>query len=270
MKKLCVLKIGGSVATYKESPIHTVREDVLPDIFTTLAILQKKQDIQLILIHGAGGHVHHLAHTFDLTTGTQGNPVKTAGALETQAAVTHLHNEIIKIGVTCGLSLQSIPTHSVITQTDRKIHVCSTQQIKNVLGENGIPVLYGDMVVDTTLGMSVCSGDAVAAYLCTVLPVTHMFFATDVDGIYTHDPHTDSTATLVEWFSFSDSKRNVFLTQSHNKDTTGGLQGKMKECSTLFDTSSTLKELHIFNGLHSENYRKVLCDEVFPHSHILK
>ena len=117
--------------------------------------------------------------------------------------------------------------------------------------------------------MSICSGDAVTAHLATLLPVTHIFFATDVDGIYTADPHTNPDATLVEHLTFAKMESMITLTESHNADTTGGLQGKMKECTQLFNTSPTLEEIHVFNGLTETNYRHILTDVSFPHTRIL-
>jgi isopentenyl phosphate kinase len=126
------------------------------------------------------------------------------------------------------------------------------------------------MVNDETLGMSICSGDAVSARLSTLLPVTHMLFATDVDGIYTSDPHIDPEAHLVKELTFTEIEKTILLTESHNKDTTGGLQGKMKECTTLFNTSMFLEEIHVFNGLDSKNYHSALKNNEFPHTRIHK
>jgi len=266
MKKLCILKIGGSVATYKENIKHTVREDLLKNIFTAIASVQNESDFSLLIVHGAGGHVHHLAHTHQLKTGTCNNPVKIAGALETQLAVTRLHTEIIKIGIEVGLQLVSIPTHTVLTQNANKIDFCDATRITETLSQHKIPVLYGDMVDDHTLGMSICSGDAITAHLTTLLPVTHIFFATDVDGVYTSDPHTDASATLVENLNFTDMETMTQLTESHNTDTTGGLRGKMDECKILFATCPTLEEIHIFNGLNEMNYSLALQNKQFPHT----
>jgi len=270
MKKLFILKIGGSVATYKENTDHTIRKDLLTGVFAEIAALHGNDNFDLIIVHGAGGHVHHLAHTHGLKTGTLDDSVKVAGALETQKAVSRLHNEIIKIGNGAGLELASIPTHGVITQTSGKIDSCDTKRITEALSENKIPVLHGDMVDDRTLRKSICSGDAVTAYLTTLLPVTHLFFATDVDGIFTTDPHTDPTAELVENLNFIEMDNIITLTESHNIDTTGGLQGKMNECTKLFVNSKELEEIHIFNGLEETNYHYALNSESFSHTRILK
>lgn len=258
------------MATFKDNIDHTVREDTLREVFSTLTKLIQETPLHIIIVHGAGGHVHHLAHKYELRGGTQDDPQKEAGAIHTQNAVAMLHQEIIKIGNTSGLSLLSFPTHSVIKQANRKIIECNTKEIHTTLQSNQIPVLYGDMVNDVTLGMSICSGDAVAAHLSTLLPVTHMLFATDVNGIYTSDPHANPGAQLVEELTFEEMEKTIHLTESHNKDTTGGLQGKMKECAELFSTSKTLKEIHIFNGLNAGNYQNTLTNKEFPHTRIKK
>lgn len=268
MKKLFILKIGGSVATYKDNIENTVRKDLLQEVFAVLAGVYAKSDFGLIIVHGAGGHVHHLAHEYKLKGGTKGDTKKEAGAIHTQETVEQLHREIMKIGTASTLPLQSFLTHDVITQDNQKINSCDTQDIQEALSNNQIPVLYGDMVNDTTLGMSICSGDAVTSHLSTLLPVSHILFATDVDGIYTADPHTNPDAAVVESLALHNIENVVELTESHNKDTTGGLRGKIQACSTLFETSASLTEIHIFNGLHSKNYTNAFEDKSFVHTKI--
>lgn len=270
MEELLILKIGGSVVTHKDVSEYTVREDILRTLFAEIALAKNQRpNMQIILIHGAGGHIHHLAHTYNLATGTQDNEQKKLGALVTHTAVLKLHAEIMKIGTDCSLPLLSIPTDSAVMQTNKHISNIDLQNIKTALEEDSIPVLYGDMVKDTELGMSICSGDAIAAYLSTQLPVRKILFATDVDGIYSDDPHLDTDATLVESITLSQID-TITLRGSHNTDTTGGLQGKITACVELFTHSNTLTEIHVFNGLVSSNYQKVLLAEGFAHSVILQ
>ena len=270
MEECIVLKIGGSVVTHKDVSTHTVREDVLRSVFAQIALVKKqKPQMQIILIHGAGGHIHHLAYMYNLRSGTGTDQNKIEGAQKTHEAVLRLHAEIMDIATTCAFPLYSVPTDTVITQTDKKISHCTVAPIKTALQKGLIPVLYGDMVIDTTLGMSICSGDTLASCFAKEFPITKLLFSTDVDGIYTDDPHITEAAELVENVSLT-RMEEIVLRGSHNTDTTDGLRGKVAACEELFQHSITLSEIHIFNGFEKENYRKVLLGEDFTHTCIKK
>lgn len=222
--------------------------------------------MNIIIVHGAGGHIHHLAHSYQLSSGTCGNKKKEAEARHTQEAVTKLHEEIIALGKEAGLPLYSIPTHTVLTQKDTDIEAFNLAHIHTAISNKQIPVLSGDIVTDSALGMSVCSGDTLVSHLTTLFPIAHILFASDVDGVYTKDPHTNPDAQLLPELTLSELEHKTCLSTSHNKDVTGGLQGKMQSCMNLFTTSNTLKEIHIFNGLQSNNLKKVLQEVPFPHT----
>ena len=120
------------------------------------------------------------------------------------------------------------------------------------------------MVFDAALGMSICSGDAIAPYLAKKLSAQKIFFASDIDGIYTKDPYINKNAKLIMETTLGDISRDVQLSKSHNVDVTDGLLGKMGEFQTFWGTR--LKTVEIFNGLREKNYKKILLEEKFPHT----
>ena len=80
MKPLYILKIGGSVATYKNRPGFSVRSSLLKKIAISIREAQKKENFDLILIHGAGAAGHQLAKQYGLQRGTGKNQKKMHGA----------------------------------------------------------------------------------------------------------------------------------------------------------------------------------------------
>lgn len=268
MKPLYVLKIGGSIITEKDEVHYSkVRTELLQEIFTNLRAPLLHGDFRLILISGAGGHLHHLAHTHALKTGLTGERAQTIGALQTRAACQRLAADIADIALAADIPLCTVQAGAVVEQTQNKISSMHIRSIENALKQDMVPLLGGDIVFDEAFGMSICSGDSTGSQLCSQLPVAKLFFATDVDGVCTTDPKRDPDATLITDVCVSDVQKNYQLESSgHAHDTTDGLRGKVQAFEKLFTQTSTLKEVHIFNGLESGNYTKALADTPFPHT----
>ena len=89
------------------------------------------------------------------------------------------------------------------------------------------PVLGGDIMVDTKMGYSVCSGDVIAAHLPSELNADRLIFATDVDGIYTKDPKKDKNAKLLREINLENMDKLARLTGSAFTDVTSGMAGKI-------------------------------------------
>jgi len=68
--------------------------------------------------------------------------------------------------------------------------------------------------------------------------------------------------------SLKNIRKNVKLSNSHNIDATGGMEGKMKNIENL--ATESVKSIEIFNGLKPKNYKKVLLGEKFPHTKVCK
>jgi isopentenyl phosphate kinase len=266
MKPLYILKIGGSVATYKNRLGVSVRKKLLQGIAQAIASAKKKKNFDLILIHGAGAAGHQLAHKYGLRDGVRNGEEKWKGAFESRLVNQRLNNAITEIFNSAGLRITPTHTASVIIQENKRIIDCNLRIIKEALSWDCIPLLYGEMVFDSKLGMSICSGDAIAPYLAKELDVKKIFFASDVDGIFDQDPHLYKNAILLEEINLANIKKASRLTGSHNTDVTGGLGGKI---ACLNSNVKSLEAVEIFNGLLSENFKKAILEEKFPHTKII-
>lgn len=266
MKPLYILKIGGSVATHKNRPGYSIRRSLLGKIAQALRSARKKKDFDLILIHGAGALGHSLAKQYGLKNGTGTDVKKMRGALLSRSANQRLDGDIVDIFTGAGLSVVAVHTASVIVQHDQMIKHFDTAAVKAALDKNCIPMLYGDMVFDEQLGMSICSGDAIAPPLALEFGANKIFFASDIDGVMTKDPFIHADAELIEEIPASAMEKEFSATGSHNVDVTGGLGGKMKKIERL--RWSNIETVEIFNGLDEKNYEKIFLEKDFPHTTI--
>lgn len=268
MKPLYILKIGGSVATYKNRSGFSVRKSLLKKIAKSIKEAQKKEKFDLVLIHGAGAAGHQLARKYRLQKGTGKNEKKQHGAFLSRFTNQKLNVAVAESLYRGGLKIVSVHTASAIVQKNKKIFHCDFGIIKKSLTEEFIPLLYGEMVFDEELGMSICSGDAIAAYLTKKLGAKKIFFASDTEGIFDKDPHLFKNARLAEKISLKDIEKKIKLSESHNVDVTGGMSGKIKNLK--FVIGNQVEAVEIFNGLKMENYKKVFLGEKFPHTVIQK
>ncbi len=266
MPRTLLLKIGGSVATYKDRPNLAVRTRLLKHIAQAILASLATKPLSLILIHGSGSAGHGLAHTFGLKSGAGSDPIKIDAALRSQRANQELDGALARIFLAAGLPVVPIHSASVILQTDGRITSFFTDTIAHALAHGHIPLLYGEMVPDTSLNFSICSGDAIAAFLAQHFSAERIAFASDIDGVFTADPHHFPNATLIERLSFADLSTQANITGSHCVDVTGGLLGKLSALAPL--SSTGLQQVEIFQGLKAEHYRRILLALPFPHTTI--
>ena len=263
---LIILKIGGSVATYKNRASLSVRVSLMKKVALMLQSSLKEKPYQLILIHGSGSAGHRLAHDFDLRHGTGDDPQKIEAALLSQRANQKLNAILRDTFIPSGLPVVSVHSASVIIQNNSVIENFSTKTIAHALNHGQIPLLYGEMVPDTLLNFSVCSGDTIASFLAQKFSAEKICFASDIDGIFTEDPHRFPRATLIEHLPFEILNTQSGITGSHSVDVTGGLGGKLEQLAPLRDSS--VRSVEIFNGLKPEHYRDILLELPFPHTTI--
>lgn len=266
MKPLYILKIGGSVATYKNRTGISVRKDLLKKVANAIKLAQKKEGFDLILIHGAGSVGHKMAHKYGFKEGTKDDKTKWYGALQTRVMDQKLNSAIAEIFVSAGVRVVSAHTASLVIQKNKVIVDFNLAIIKEAIAQNCVPLLYGDIVFDKTLGMSICSGDALAPYLANQLHAQKILFATDVDGIFNKDPYLFKDAQLIEKIDLNEisKEKNIAVSGSHNVDVTGGLAGKLKNIALRHVQS--LQLIEIFNGLDAKNYNRIFLGKDFSHT----
>jgi isopentenyl phosphate kinase len=216
----------------------------------------------LIIIHGAGSGGHQLAKKYGLGDGVNDNANKLYGSLLTRMACQNLDLVIAGIFLQNGLLVTPVHTGSIIIQDNKTITNKSFEIIDQAFKSGCIPMLYGEMAFDNTLGMSVCSGDAIAMTLAKKYDAQQIIFASDIDGIYDKDPHVNRDAELITSTTLDSimTDRKITLSGSHNIDVTGGLQNKI---AILIGDSvpKSLGRVVVCNGLKPGVISKALLGE---------
>jgi isopentenyl phosphate kinase len=253
-----ILKLGGSILTHKNKEHLRLREKNLRDSIKVLKkTLQKNPHEKIILIHGAGAEGHFLAHKYNLLYGTKNDTKKQLGALKTRFANQTLNTKILELFLEANLLVTTIHSSTILSTQEGRVSFLSHIPLDCALTQNLIPLLYGEMIYDETLGMSVCSGDLIAFLLAKKYNASRILFASDVDGVYTKDPYKNKDAEIIHTTTLSNlnAQKNIVLEGSHNIDVTGGLSNKIQTLQSYIHPG--LEDVCIFNGLVPQNFSHI-------------
>ena len=255
---MIILKIGGSILTNKDSAKSEIDRKSLKRIACEIKSSLDKSDKQLIIVHGAGSFGHPPAKEYKIGEAFEKNeyPQKRIGFCKTQNAVKKLNMLICEAFIEEGLPVVAIPASSFMTATNKRITDGNLESFKRYLEKGFIPVIYGDVVLDSQLEICVISGDQLIQYLAVNLNPDKVILGTDVDGVYNKNPKTHDDAVFFERFSSIDDLDTFEGTT--NVDVTGGMVGKIKELLYLADLGIESK---IINAEVKDNIFKVLEDE---------
>ncbi len=256
MSHIKVLKVGGSIITEKEknepSPDLEQMERIAREIKDSLPSLSG-----LVLIHGAGSYGHPIVKRTGIHQGIKTDKDKVHFA-ETQRLQNELNSIFTKI-----LTDNDIPAFPVQPSASAIMHgslrSMNHEVVGSLVGEDVVPVLYGVPAYDRTKGCSILSGDEILPYLAEKIGAKEVLHGTNVDGIYTSDPHKDPSSELIEEIT-SMEEVDRYLGGSKDTDVTGGMRNKVKH---LLESGISGK---IFDASKHNNVKKALRgDKVGTH-----
>lgn len=243
-KTLTVLKLGGSIITEKKKS-GRLRRVVIRRLAREIRSALKARPQQLIIVHGAGGKAHTLAHRYNLVRGAR-NERQIFGSLDVHRNIILLRGELASIFWRARLPVVPIQTSSIFSREKSKL-IFHGQSITQTLLMNGsIPLLHADMIPDAQKNFSILSGDNIVAVTARKLSADKLLFATDVDGVYTADPNHHKDARLISRISAQKLKEyGETQVKATKRDISGAMIGKLASVKIL----APRVPVQIFNGL---------------------
>ena len=92
-----------------------------------------------------------------------------------------------------------------------------------------VPLLGGDILIDSVMGWSVGSADQLAVIICEELSAKRLIFASDVSGIYNADPKLKKDASLLDIINLNDIDSTLEkMGVSGIEDASGAMKGKLQ------------------------------------------
>ena len=237
MNNLIFLKIGGSIITKKEIKEPEINYKNLKRICKEISEVYTDNNIQLVIVHGAGSYGHPIVKKTGIDEGIT-KPDQVFSFAETQLLQNVLNTEVCKILQEFNLpAIPLQPSASAILENKRLISI-NYDLIEKLLEISLIPVLFGVPAYDMAQKCSILSGDQITVYLANKLKPQKIIFATNVDGIL------DKNKQVIERISEENYEKikDSFYKASYD-DVTGSMAGKILELKDLSGIKS-----YIING----------------------
>ena len=249
MQPLTILKLGGSAITDKA-------RECTPDISTIQSVADQLRDydLPLILIHGGGSY----AHPFVAESGL-GKGLRNRSQLRSISETEFYLGQLTRI-ICASLLLRGklpVPFHpiSFVTFDNGKVKRIMLDPIRKALQSRLIPLLHGDLVFDESRGIGVFSGDRIASLVGLRLGASRVLLGSDVDGVYSRNPKTFPSATLIAEVTSENFRSVLRASRGPSGDATGGMGEKVRQALQLAKKGC---ECYIFNLKEKSALRRIL------------
>lgn len=263
-KKITVIKLGGALITDKSTP-YTMREAIIEN-----AAKEIKECIdsglieELVLIHGVGSFGHPPVLKYELYKGFT-NPGQLMHLSNTQQIVNQLRNKIAEIFKNNGIPINLLHASSLVIGNKMKITDYMFEALKGYLSLGMVPLIGGDMMYDTGMGFSVCSGDQLSVVISREIKAHRLVFATDVAGIYDSDPKINKEASLIREININEVETIIKqLDESKTADASGRMKGKLMTLISIKDLIKNGLDTVILSMMQPNTLKNFLVGKDVP------
>jgi isopentenyl phosphate kinase len=236
MQNLALIKLGGSVVTFKDKPL-TANTEAIDGISKALS----RVDIPIIIVHGGGSFGHYWSVQYDMHTKPAEYDVH--GVSVVHESMIALNQLIVNSMLRFELNPYGLPP-SVFSSAHRPV-TAKMRNLYSIAKSSIIPVTFGDVVHVKGSNYSILSGDSLMTIIAKVLKPSRVVFATNVDGIYRD---LDSKRFVPE-LSTREAGKAIKVAKSPVADVTGGMQRKITEA---FKIASSGMDVMMVNGLYPD------------------
>jgi isopentenyl phosphate kinase len=251
---LTLVKIGGSLITDKqvESSFHPQIASQIADEIA--AALRVNPALSLIVGHGSGSFGHFAAKRYGTVEGVQ-TPEQWFGFTEVARVAAELNALVANTMHSKGLVTWRVQPSASILCRDAVIQEMALQPIEAAISGSVIPLVYGDVAIDTVRGGTIASTETIFTYLVQNLPVSRVLILGEVAGVYDAEGKVIPEITPASLSSI----RHV-LGGSAGTDVTGGMLTKVQDMVALVEQVPGLK-VWIMDGAQPDNLRRALLEE---------
>jgi len=246
-----LVKLGGSVITDK-SRLRTFSRSSCDRLAAELAPARGR----LAIVHGAGSFGHIEAKRHALHKGFR-NDSQIQHVAAVQRDVRELNLKVIGSLISKGIKAVSIPPAATATFKGGAIRSFDPEAFEQVLGLGLVPVTFGDVVPDDSMGFSICSGDLMMEALAESFSPELVIFCADVDGVFDRDPKRSDKARLIPELGRA-ALSELGRTEPKHADVTGSIYGKLERMLAI---AQHCEKCMIVNGNVPGRLKKALRGE---------
>ncbi|MEM3001250.1 MAG: isopentenyl phosphate kinase [Candidatus Nitrosocaldus sp.] len=243
MGMLALIKLGGSIVTFKDKPL-AFNAPAVEGISRMLKTIS--DDVQIIVVHGGGSFGHYYSVIYDMHS----KPAEYSreGISKVRCSMIDLNNRIASVMLEQGLRPYTVHPSSFIDAG--KVAIGNRiEELYNISKDGLIPVTHGDVMHYQDNLYYILSGDEIMSILAEYLRerVGIALFTLAVDGVY---KDMQSRELIRELRYASDASMDDV-----SMDVTGGMRRKVREG---FKIASLGIDVWFVNGMHPERVADVL------------
>ncbi|HET7147671.1 MAG TPA: isopentenyl phosphate kinase [Candidatus Nitrosopolaris sp.] len=228
---LLLMKLGGSVITFKDTPL-SANFKAIKDLSRVLASLQ----MPAVYVHGGGSFGHYWSVKYKMHT--KPDKYDLHGISIVHESMIALNEIIVKSLINEGANPYGVMP-STFTNGFRPI-TTKIEELGTIAKGGMIPITFGDVVHVNGRNYSILSGDALMTILAKVLMPTKIIFLVNVDGLY-KDLKTREIIQEIDNTTHKSIHFSKMLT-----DVTGGMSRKIREA---FKIAASGIDVLLVNGL---------------------
>ncbi len=214
-----VIKVGTSTLTAGSARLNHRRMLELAQQMVQLR--EEKLDIILVTSGAIAAGLERLKNVHRSTT--RSVPVKQMLAAIGQMHLMRAWEQVF--------DMFDVPVAQVLVTradlSDRRRYLNARDTLNTILEHQAIPVINENDAVATD-EIRVGDNDNLSALVANVVHADMLIILTDIDGLYTSDPHKDTTATLVHEVTQMDDRIWSLAGASRNGMGTGGMTTKLQ------------------------------------------
>lgn len=253
---LTFVKLGGSLITDKlvES---SYRQSVAERIAQEIQSAREESDIPLLIGHGSGSFGHVAAKRYGTISGVNTSE-EWRGFAEVGFVASELNYLVGRTLMNASLPIFRVQPSASALAADGDIVSMETAPIRAALDHALIPLVYGDVAIDSERGGTIISTEKIFFFLARHLPVKRIFLLGEVDGVY------DAQRRVIDRITPQNfSEIEAALAGSGGIDVTGGMETKVRDMLALTEHVPGLS-IRIFNGMTSGLLHDSLTERAFP------
>jgi isopentenyl phosphate kinase len=238
------LKLGGALITDKDSP-HTLRGKTLERLAAEIAsTCARDPDMRLLLGHGSGSFGHVPASRYGTRQGVK-IPEEWRGFGEVWMEASALNRLVIEALYTAGLRPMAFPPSATALAQAGQVQTWDLNPLRAALANGLLPVVYGDVVFDTTRGGTILSTEDLFLYLARELRPERVLVAGVEAGVWADFP---ACTRLIPEITPGDFPGLASaLGGSAHTDVTGGMASKVQQLLAMVQAIPGMEAL-IFSG----------------------
>jgi len=247
MKKLILLKLGGSLITDKSKP-YTARKDIIRRLAQEI-----KRSISpkynLVIAHGSGSFGHTLAGQYDTANGIK-SADQITGLCHVQQVAIEINRIVNRIFLEEGLNVLSFMPSSFTSADNKNLNSIYIDPILLAIKQGIIPLVFGDIILDKKIGCCIYSGEVTLDNLLPLLKKNGFLIPKIIqvgvtDGVYNQNGITIPKITPKNFCSLKSA-----IVGSTVADVTGGMLHKVEESLNMAKLGS---DVYIINGNRPDN-----------------